>query len=114
MRNGLFTQAFDTEEVDAALLQLPVIGFVAAGDDRMQRTVERIRHDFAVGPQGFIRRYRHHRVDDGLGGGEGTFLLCTFWLVDVLAMQGRVDEAEELFADLLGVGRRAHPPDGGT
>jgi GH15 family glucan-1,4-alpha-glucosidase len=103
VRGGHFTQAFDTDEVDAALLELPMVGFVAGGDERMMATVDRIMEDLAVPPQGFIKRYRTDHVDDGMSGGEGTFLMCTFWLVDVLAMQGRFDEATGLFDRLLEV-----------
>jgi alpha,alpha-trehalase len=55
-----------------------------------------------VPPHGFIHRYRVEATDDGLAGEEGTFLMCTFWLVDVLAMQGRVEEARSLFERLVG------------
>jgi GH15 family glucan-1,4-alpha-glucosidase len=103
VRDGAFVQAYDTDEVDAALLELPMVGFVPAGDERMLRTVERIMEDLAVEPHGFIKRYRTEHVDDGMSGGEGTFLMCTFWLVDVLAMQGRVAEATDLFERLLAV-----------
>ena len=101
VRDGHFTMHFDTDEVDAALLELPMVGFVAPDDERMVATVDRIRRDLAVPPQGFIHRYRVDRADDGLAGDEGTFLMCTFWLVDVLAMQGRVDEAADLFERLI-------------
>jgi GH15 family glucan-1,4-alpha-glucosidase len=104
VRDGCFTQAYDTDEVDAALLELPIIGYVSASDARMFRTVDRIREDLAKGPDGFLLRYRADRVDDGLAGDEGTFMLCSFWLVDVLSMQGRIDEAERLFEALLATG----------
>lgn len=104
VRDGAFVQAFDTTEVDAALLELPRTGFVAAGDERMVRTVERIRDELAPGPRGFVHRYRTEHVDDGMSGGEGAFLMCSFWLVDALAMQGEVDEAEEIFRELVATG----------
>lgn len=98
-----FVQHFGSSEVDAALLQLPMVGFVKADDERMLRTVDRIEQDLAIPPHGFVHRYRPHLTDDGLVGGEGTFLMCTFWLVNVLAMQRSVDEARVLFERLLDV-----------
>ena len=101
-----FVQSYGSTEVDAALLMLPMVGFVAARDPRMVRTVERIREDLSLGEQGFIRRYRTEALDvsDGLEGHEGAFLICSFWLVDILALQGAVDEATKLFERLLAVG----------
>ncbi len=99
---GHFRQHEATDEVDAALLQLALVGFVEADDPRMVATVERIRADLGV--DGFLRRYRTERTADGLEGEEGVFLLCSFWLVDVLAMQGRGDEARELFERLVAAG----------
>jgi GH15 family glucan-1,4-alpha-glucosidase len=98
---GYFVQAFGSSEVDAALLQLPLVGFCEATDERMVRTVEAICRDLAEPPHGFLRRYRAERGHDGLEGSEATFLMCTFWLVDVLAMQGDLDEATALFSRLL-------------
>jgi GH15 family glucan-1,4-alpha-glucosidase len=103
VRDGAFVQHYDTTEVDAALLELPMLGFVAPDDERLARTVERIRDELAVGPHGFIKRYRTEHVDDGLSGDEGVFLMCTFWLVDVLAMMGEIDEAQALFDRLVEV-----------
>ncbi len=100
---GCFVQAYGSTELDAALLLLPMVGFVPANDPRMVATVEAIQADLAVPPRGFIRRYRPANYEDGLRGGEATFLMCSFWLVDILAMQGRRAEAEQLFVALLGV-----------
>ncbi|MGH8907951.1 MAG: glycoside hydrolase family 15 protein [Egibacteraceae bacterium] len=97
-QDGHYVQSFGSTEVDAALLALPVVGFCAAADERMARTVEAIRRDLAVPPYGFLQRHRTKHADDGLA------LTCTFWLVDVLAMQGRVDEATALFERLLECG----------
>ena len=101
---GCFVQAFDSGEVDAALLRLPSVGFVDVNDPVMKATVDAIQSDLAIEPHGFLVRYRPARYDDGLPGEEGTFLLCSFWLVDVLAMQGRLDEARALFERLVAVG----------
>ncbi|MGH3664959.1 MAG: glycoside hydrolase family 15 protein, partial [Egibacteraceae bacterium] len=100
---GCFVQAYGSTELDASLLLLPSLGFVTTDDPRMTATIDAIRTDLAVGPHGFIRRYRPERTDDGLRGSEATFLMCTFWLVDVMAMQGRRDEAVSLFESLLAV-----------
>lgn len=94
---GNFVQHYGTTELDASLLKLPLVGFVDANDERMLTTVDAIREELGVEPTGFIRRYRSN--DD-----EGVFLLCSFWLVEVLAMQGRVDEARDFFERLTSVG----------
>ncbi len=91
---GTFVQAFGNRELDAALLQLPRVGFVAYDDPRMVRTVEAIRRELRTG-EALVRRYV---VDDGLAGDEGCFVACSFWLVECLALQGRRDEAMSLFA----------------
>jgi GH15 family glucan-1,4-alpha-glucosidase len=93
-RRGVFVQAFDAGDMDAALLRLPALDFVAYDDPRMIATVDAIREDLAEGP--LLRRYR---VRDGVRGREGAFLPCSFWLVECLARQGRLDEAQRVFAD---------------
>jgi GH15 family glucan-1,4-alpha-glucosidase len=89
---GIFTQAFGADELDAALLQLPTLGFVDWCDARMLRTTDAIAA--TLGRDGLVRRYL---ADDGLAGGEGTFLACTFWLAECLAHQGRLDQARTWF-----------------
>lgn len=101
--HGHFTQHYGTDEVDASLLVLPLLGFVEADDERMVATVEAVREQLAVGSDGFLLRYRTTSGTDGLEGGEGVFLICSFWLVQVLALQHRLDEAGDLFDRLLGV-----------
>jgi GH15 family glucan-1,4-alpha-glucosidase len=91
---GVFVQAFGDGALDAALLLLPRVEFVAYDDPRMLRTVEAIRRDLTEAGW-LVRRYTS---DDGLRGTEGTFLACTFWLCECLAKQGRRDEAQALFA----------------
>jgi GH15 family glucan-1,4-alpha-glucosidase len=94
---GAFTQAYDDTALDAANLLLPLVGFISPDDPRMRSTVERII-EHLTDEQGFV--YRYHSCD-GVAGSEGTFTICTFWLVDNLAMQGRVTEARALFERLL-------------
>ena len=94
---GAFTQSYDSTALDASNLLLPLVGFIAPDDPRMRSTVDCIINKLTDG-NGFVYRYR---TDDGLSGSEGTFTICTFWLVDNLAMQGRVDEARSLFERLL-------------
>src|SRR5690606_308089 len=93
---GAFTTAYDGDDLDAALLALPLRRFIDANDPRMQATIDRIVEGLAFeGAPGLIRRVPPH-FDDGLHGKEGSFMLCSFWLVDCLALQGRIDEAAEL------------------
>jgi GH15 family glucan-1,4-alpha-glucosidase len=94
-----FTQSYDSDELDASLLLIPMVGFLPADDERVVSTVAAIRRELTV--DGLVLRYRAHETDDGLPGDEGVFLPCSFWLAQVLAMQGRHDEARELFERLL-------------
>jgi len=94
---GAFTQSYGDPALDASNLLLPLVGFIPPDDPRMRSTVDRII-EHLTDERGFV--YRYH-ADDGLTGGEGTFIICTFWLVDNLAMQGRIDEARSLFERLL-------------
>lgn len=93
---GVFVQRFGSTALDAALLLLPGVDFVDWRDERMLRTADAIRHDLTE--HGLVLRYRSA---DGLSGREGTFLACTFWLVECLARQGRRAEAEALFDNTL-------------
>lgn len=94
---GAFTQSYDAAALDASNLLLPLVRFIAPDDPRMRSTVDRIMEQL-TDEHGFVYRYLS---DDGLSGSEGTFAVCTFWLVDNLAMQGRVEEAKSLFERLL-------------
>jgi GH15 family glucan-1,4-alpha-glucosidase len=97
---GSFVQYYGATEVDAALLQLPLVGFLPVDDPRVVATVAAIQDDLCE--NGLVRRYRDASTEvDGLPPGEGAFLACSFWLVDVLAMLGRHDEAVGLFEKLL-------------
>jgi GH15 family glucan-1,4-alpha-glucosidase len=97
-RLNSFVQAFDDEEaLDAANLLIPQLGFLPHRDPRVQGTIEAtLRH--LVSKDGLVYRYN---TDDGVAGGEGAFVLCSFWLVNALALSGRVAEAEALFNRLI-------------
>ncbi|MEY2424873.1 MAG: hypothetical protein QOI61_445, partial [Actinomycetota bacterium] len=101
-RVGWFPQASGSEafeaEADAAALLVPALGLLAVDDPAVVATVERVRD--ALSEKGLLLRYR---AEDGLAGGEGVFLLCSFWLVDVLTHQGRLHDAEELLERLIGL-----------
>ncbi len=94
---GVFVQCFDEPELDAALLLLPVLGFVKFEDERMMRTATLVHE--SLGEGGFIRRYER---EDGLPGKEGAFLACSFWLAECYARQGRLIEAREVFDQAVG------------
>ncbi|MBT2442339.1 glycoside hydrolase family 15 protein [Streptomyces sp. ISL-36] len=97
-----FTQSYGSRDLDAATLLIPQVGFLPPDDPRVLGTVEAVRKELTHG--GFVRRYSTEGVSvDGLPGGEGTFLVCSFWLADALWLTGRVDEARELFERLLGL-----------
>jgi GH15 family glucan-1,4-alpha-glucosidase len=87
-----FVQHYDTSALDASNLLIPLLGFLPSDDTRVVSTVEAIQRELSS-ERGFLRRYL---AEDGLAGGEGTFLLCTFWLVDCLVLLNRLDEAERL------------------
>jgi GH15 family glucan-1,4-alpha-glucosidase len=95
-----FTQCFDSDELDAAVLLMPTLGFLPATDERLRATIEAIARDLTK--DGLVLRYRtdEGRNDDGLTGREGTFVICSFWLVSCLAKAGELERAEQLF-DLL-------------
>jgi len=100
---GIFVQAYGTDKLDAALLLLPTVGFLAWDDERMIRTVDAIQAD--LDDNGLLLRYRPERRLQGIRATrEGVFLACTFWLAECLAHQGRVDEAEAAYGRALGAG----------
>lgn len=94
---GAFTQAYGSDDLDAAVLLLPLRGFVPPQDPRVTSTIAALRRELEVG-DGLLRRYR---TADGVGGEEGAFLLCSFWLVELLARREELDEAARLFERLL-------------
>jgi GH15 family glucan-1,4-alpha-glucosidase len=98
-RRAAFVQSYGSEELDAALLLIPLTGFLPATDPRVVGTVDAIQRCLTV--DGLVQRYRTHEGLDGLPKGEGVFLACSFWLADNLCLQGRHNEARELFERLL-------------
>ena len=96
---GAFTQSYGDTALDASLLLLPMLGFLPDDDPRIRRTIEAIEADLVVG--GLVQRYHTSVVDDGLPPGEGTFLACSFWLVEALVLIDRLADAEALFERLL-------------
>jgi len=96
---GIFTQHYDTTDLDASLLLLPIMGFLPPDDDRVRATVRAIADELTQ--NGLVLRYRVDSTDDGLSGEEGTFSICSFWLVSALVMIGDHDAAEALFLKLL-------------
>ncbi|GAA0496606.1 glycoside hydrolase family 15 protein [Streptomyces sp. NPDC046215] len=97
---GTFTQSYGSSELDAATLLIPQVGFLPPDDPRVVGTVDAIRRDLTL--HGLVRRYSvEGRPVDGLPGGEGVFLVCSFWLADALYLTGRAKEARALFERLL-------------
>jgi alpha,alpha-trehalase len=98
-----FAQSFDSDDLDAAQLLMPILGFLPATDPRMRSTIDAIARELTE--DGLVLRYRNEEGvvnADGLVGEEGTFVICSFWLVSSLAKAGEVERAEELFAQLVG------------
>ncbi len=98
-KRNAFVQHYGSSELDASLLLIPITGFLPPEDPRVTGTVDAIRRNLTV--DGFVMRYRTRPELDGLPPGEGVFLACSFWLVDNLKLQGRHEEARELFERLL-------------
>jgi GH15 family glucan-1,4-alpha-glucosidase len=98
---GAYTAAYDTDEMDAALLALPMLEFEPVASERVVSTVDTIRRRLGAGGP---LLYRYPPGTDGLAGGEGAFLPCSFWLVRALARIGRTDEARDLLDQLGGLG----------
>lgn len=96
-----FVQSYGGTTLDAALLQIPLVGFLPPTDERVKSTVEAIVRELSH--DGFLRRYNTASHVDGLSGNEGAFLPCTFWLADNYATQGRCEEARDVFEKLLSI-----------
>jgi GH15 family glucan-1,4-alpha-glucosidase len=96
-----FTQYYGSKELDASVLNIPLVGFLPGDDHRVTGTIDAVWRE--LGRDGFVSRYSTSMTDDGLSGDEGQFLACSFWLVNALARNGRVDEARKLFDRLVGL-----------
>jgi GH15 family glucan-1,4-alpha-glucosidase len=104
VRDGVLRQHYDTDALDASVLLAVLFGFLPPDDERMRKTVDAIAEDLTE--DGFVLRYRTDETDDGLSGKEGTFLICSFWLVSALATVGQLQRARDLMERLL---REASP-----
>jgi hypothetical protein len=100
-QRNCFTQAYGVNHMDASLLLLPLVGFLPPSDVRIRNTVAEIERRLLV--NGLVLRYETETGIDSLPPGEGAFLACSFWLVDNFILQGRLEDAEELFDRLLGL-----------
>jgi GH15 family glucan-1,4-alpha-glucosidase len=96
-----FTQYYGSKELDASVLNIPIVGFLAGDDERVTGTIDAVWRE--LGRDGFVSRYSTAETDDGLPGDEGQFLACSFWLVNALARNGRTDDARALFERLTGL-----------
>jgi GH15 family glucan-1,4-alpha-glucosidase len=96
---GVFTQTYGEPALDASALLLPLMGFLPPTDERVRCTVLAIADELAE--DGFVLRYRTETTDDGLGGEEGSFTICSFWLVSALARIGEAERARRLFDRLM-------------
>lgn len=96
-----FVQFFGAKELDASVLMMPLVGFLPANDPRVKNTVAAIEKHLMK--DGFVARYNPASSIDGLSGSEGVFLACSFWMVDNYYLQGRQEEARQLFERLLSI-----------
>ena len=99
VRDGVFRQHYETDALDASTLLIPLLRFLPADDERVRATVEAIDEDLTQ--HGLVLRYKVEETDDGLRGEEGTFLICSFWLVSALSEIGEHERARELCERLL-------------
>jgi GH15 family glucan-1,4-alpha-glucosidase len=98
---GAFVQSYGSDQLDASLLMVPLVGFLPATDERVRGTLAAIESRLSF--DGFVARYRTAPEIDGLPPGEATLLLCSFWLADNLQLQGRHDDARQQFERLLSI-----------
>jgi GH15 family glucan-1,4-alpha-glucosidase len=94
-----FVQSFGSKELDASLLQIPIVGFLPPDDPRVLGTIDAVERELT--DRGLVRRYATRRDIDGLPPNEGAFLPCSFWLADALSLCGRQAKAQRLFERLL-------------
>jgi alpha,alpha-trehalase len=96
---GVLKQHYATDSLDASALMAALFGFLPGDDARLRATVKAIADELTE--DGFVLRYRTDETDDGLSGKEGTFLICSFWLVSALAIVGELQQARDLMERLL-------------
>jgi GH15 family glucan-1,4-alpha-glucosidase len=94
-----FTQSYGSKVLDASCLQLALVGFLPVDDPRIVGTIEAIQQSLMK--DGLVQRYNTAKASDGLKGGEGTFLACSFWMVTCLWLIGRKEESTAMFERLL-------------
>jgi alpha,alpha-trehalase len=101
VRDGVLRQHYETDALDASTLLAPIFGFLPGNDETLRKSVLAIANDLTE--DGFVLRYKTDETDDGLSGKEGTFLICSFWLVSALAIIGELQAARDLMERLLRV-----------
>jgi GH15 family glucan-1,4-alpha-glucosidase len=101
LRDGILRQHYETDALDASTLLAAIFGFLPRDDERLRKSVEAIADDLTE--DGFVLRYKTDETDDGLSGKEGSFLICSFWLVSALAIVGDFQRARDLMERLLRV-----------
>jgi GH15 family glucan-1,4-alpha-glucosidase len=101
LKDGVLRQHYDTDALDASTLLAPLFGLLPGDDERMRKSVMAIAEDLTE--HGYVLRYVTGETDDGLSGEEGTFLICSFWLVSALAVIGELQRARDLMERLLRV-----------
>jgi alpha,alpha-trehalase len=101
VRDGVMRQHYETDSLDASTLLAAIFGFLPGDDERMRKSVDAIADDLTE--DGFVLRYKTDETDDGLSGKEGSFLICSFWLVSALAIVGELQRARDLMEKLLKV-----------
>ncbi len=99
VRDGVLRQHYDTDALDASTLLAAMFGFLPGTDERLHKSVLAIADDLTE--DGFVLRYKTDETDDGLSGKEGSFLICSFWLVSGLAIVGEQQRAHDLMEKLL-------------
>src|SRR4029453_19233312 len=98
-KGGVLRQHYETDALDASTLLAAIFGFLPADDKLLRKSVEAIANDLTE--DGFVLRYKTNETDDGRSGKEGTFLICSFWLVTALAVVGELQQARDLMERLL-------------
>jgi GH15 family glucan-1,4-alpha-glucosidase len=101
-KRGVLRKHYGTDSLDASVLLAAIFGFLGHDDERLRATVLAVADELTE--DGFVLRYRTDETDDGLSGKEGTFLICSFWLVSALAIIGEEQRARDLMERLLQVG----------